>query len=230
MSLFNNFPKVTFFLFSDNPRRYIFDIFAGMKRIAVLLAATFAAVSCHPGADLSWTENELSLISSRAETMRVLTVADSADSLVLRSPSVFLTQDDIRSKEYALLASKMVATVTSPEQDGVGIAGPQVGILRRVVAVQRFDKDGKPFEVYPNICIRALYGETEEGPEGCLSVPGLRGLVPRYRDIEISYTSPATALDTTERVTGFTAVIFQHEIDHLVGTIYTDRATSVSAK
>lgn len=201
-----------------------------MKKLVTFLAVFFAAFSCHPGAELSWTESETALIGERLDTMRVLTVADPSDSLVLRSPSVFLTQDDIRSKEFARLASKMVATVTSPEHDGVGIAGPQVGILRRVVAVQRFDKEDKPFEVYPNVCILALNGETEEGPEGCLSVPGLRGSVPRYRDIEISYTSPRTALDTVERITGFTAVIFQHEIDHLVGTIYTDRATSVSPR
>lgn len=203
---------------------------AYLRRFAVILAAFAASLSCHPGAELSWTEAESALIGEKDAVMRVLTVADPDDSLVLRSPSTFLTRDDILSKEFSRLAGKMVATVTSPEQDGVGIAGPQVGILRRVVAVQRFDKEGEPFEVYPNVCIRALYGETEDGPEGCLSVPGLRGMVPRYRDIEISYTSPRTALDTVERVTGYTAVIFQHEIDHLVGTIYTDRAVSVSER
>ena len=60
---------------------------------------------------------------------------------------------ELKSNEYQSLADKMVATVTSPEEDGVGIAGPQVGISRRIVAVQRFDKAGEPFEVYPNIRI-----------------------------------------------------------------------------
>jgi len=201
-----------------------------MKRLSVFLSVLFVAFACHPGAELSWTEAEKALIGERLDTMRVLTVAVPSDSLVLRSPSIFLTRDDILSKEFTRLSERMLATVTSPEHDGVGIAGPQVGILRRVVAVQRFDKEGKPFEVYPNVCITALNGEMQEGPEGCLSVPGLRGSVPRYRDIEISYTSPRTAVDTLERITGFTAVIFQHEIDHLVGTIYTDRAVSVSQR
>lgn len=128
----------------------------------------------------------------------------------------------IASPEYRRLEEKMIATVTSPEQDGVGIAGPQVGISRRIVAVQRFDKETEPFEVYPNIRIIERRGEKQDGNEGCLSVPGMKGTVPRYQDISISYTSTRTFKDTTENVKGFTAVIFQHETDHLDGIIYTD--------
>ena len=58
-------------------------------------------------------------------------------------------------------------------------------------------------------------------------MPDLRGDVRRYRDIDIKYTSKATLCDTTETITGFTAVIFQHEVDHLVGIIYTDKADSL---
>ncbi|MBR0174629.1 MAG: peptide deformylase, partial [Bacteroidales bacterium] len=74
------------------------------------------------------------------------------------------------------------------------------------------------------------------GPEGCLSVPGRRGNVLRYRDIDIQYTLPAGSpasggpsptrpapRDTTERIQGFTAVIFQHECDHLDGVLYIDK-------
>ena len=128
----------------------------------------------------------------------------------------------------------MLATVQDPSEDGVGIAGPQVGISRRIVAVQRFDKPGEPFEVYPNIRIVGFSGDTEPGPEGCLSVPGLRGDVMRYRDIDITYTligasadgqsnAALAPRDTTERVQGFTAVIFQHECDHLDGVLYIDK-------
>ena len=104
----------------------------------------------------------------------------------------------------------------------MGIAGPQVGLLRRVVAVQRFDKEGEPFEVYPNIRVSDKRGPGELGGEGCLSVPGRRGEVLRSRDIDITYTSLYSYKDTTERVQGFTAVIFQHECDHLDGILYTD--------
>lgn len=133
------------------------------------------------------------------------------------------TPSQLQSWEFKVLAGKMVSTVTSPEQDGVGIAGPQVGVSRRVVAVQRFDKEGEPFEVYPNIRIVARRGEKVPGPEGCLSVPGKRGDVCRYRDIDIVYSlADGTARDTLETVKGFTAVIFQHECDHLDGVLYTD--------
>ena len=66
------------------------------------------------------------------------------------------------------------------------------------------------------------------GPEGCLSVPGRRGDVSRYREIDIAYSLPvsrahaAAVRDTVETISGFTAVIFQHECDHLDGILYTD--------
>ena len=180
---------------------------------------TAALTACSGG----WTRSEKELISADGDVMHVYTVDVPAEEAVLRTVCGDFTPDMIASPMYAALAGKMLATVTSPEQDGVGIAGPQVGISRRVVAVLRYDKEGEPFEVYPNIRITAFNGELVPGPEGCLSVPGKRGDVPRYQDIEISYISPATLRDTTERITGYTAVIFQHECDHLDGVIYTDK-------
>ena len=177
-----------------------------------------------------WTERETSIICTPDSTLRVLTLDSREDSLLLRQTCVDLPEEAIRSEEYGMLASKMIATVTDPSQDGVGIAGPQVGILRRIVAVQRFDKEGEPFEVYPNIRITVLRGEKEPGREGCLSVP--EGFVPgseeghaevmRYRDIDITYYSLRSGRDTTETVRGFTAVIFQHECDHLDGKLFID--------
>ena len=174
-------------------------------------------------AGIGWTPAERETISGQGSVMRVLTIDYKADSLVLRTPCADLSVEEIRDPLYEELASKMLSTVTDPSQDGVGIAAPQVGICRRIAAVQRFDKEGEPFEVYPNIRVTATRGETQPGPEGCLSIPGRRGNVLRYRDIDISYTSVATGRDTTERVQGFTAVIFQHETDHLDGVLYIDK-------
>ena len=170
-----------------------------------------------------WSDSESRLIMEGDGLMRVLTVDDPADSLILREPSAMMSVEDLKAPEYEALARRMVITVTDPSQDGVGIAGPQVSVLRRVVAVQRLDKEGEPFEVYPNIRIVAFRGEPVSGPEGCLSVPGRRGKVLRWRDIDIEYTSPKTLQDTLETVQGFTAVIFQHECDHLDGVLYTDK-------
>ena len=175
-----------------------------------------------PGSKSTWSPEERAVIKGEG-VMRVLTIDDQKDSVFLRTPCKDLTVREIRSQEYASLAERMLVTVTSPEQDGVGIAAPQVGIGRRVVAVQRFDKPGEPFEVYPNIRVTARRGEPEPGPEGCLSIPGRRGDVLRWQDIDIAYTSPATLRDTSETVKGYTAVIFQHETDHLDGVLYIDK-------
>ncbi len=190
------------------------------QRNILAAALMMAAVACHNVGN--WSKSEKDLICGEGETMRVLTVYDKEDSLVLRTKCAGISAEELSSDEYKILADKMVATVTSPEEDGVGIAGPQVGISRRVVAVQRFDKDGEPFEVYPNIRIAGHRGEKQLGPEGCLSIPGKRGNVERYQDIDIAYTSVKTLRDTTESIKGFTAVIFQHECDHLDGILYTD--------
>ena len=215
--------------------------------VAAILASCFMLGSVLSGGCSSrsgWTASEIETISSvipgtdslGTSILRVLTIEDTDDSLVLRTTCADFTPTMLQSPEFEALSSLMLATVQDPSEDGVGIAGPQVGISRRIVAVQRFDKPGEPFEVYPNIRIVDTRGEQAPGPEGCLSVPGRRGDVMRYRDIEISYTlvvpsasadgqsgTTSALRDTTERVQGFTAVIFQHECDHLDGILYIDK-------
>jgi peptide deformylase len=159
--------------------------------------------------------------------MYVEVVGIEADSLILRAHNEEFTLDDLKSKAFRTLAAKMLRTVTDPSQDGVGIAAPQVGINRRVIAVQRFDREGEPFGIFPNARLDSLWGDITHDPEGCLSIPGKRGLVPRYTNIRVSYTDPETLEKVTEEVEGFTAIIFQHEIDHLEGVLYTDKADSV---
>ena len=110
----------------------------------------------------------------------------------------------------------------SVRDDGIGIAAPQVGILRRMIAVQRFDKPGEPFEFYLNPEIVESSAETAPGREGCLSIPGLAGTVVRAQRIVLRYRDERFA-EKTETIDGFTAVIFQHETDHLDGILYTDR-------
>lgn len=207
-----------------------------MKIPAIIPAGASLALafSCSSRLPASWTDGEKAIINGRSPA-RVLTVEDSLDLKILRNSSIALEDADLMSDEYAGLAALLVATVTDPSQDGVGIAAPQIGISRRVVAVQRFDKEGEPFEVYPNIRIVATRGEKEPGPEGCLSVPGYRGTVERWQEIDIRYTATCgeegakdRLRDTTETVKGYTAVIFQHECDHLDGILYVDKAITLS--
>jgi len=116
----------------------------------------------------------------------------------------------------------MLATVNDPGNPGVGIAAPQVGISKQLIAVQRFDKDGEPFEFYVNPVIEKYSPTQKWGWEGCLSVPGKRDTVLRSTQVIISYRDPVSWDMQCDTVDGFTAVIFQHETDHLNGKLYID--------
>ena len=203
------------------------NLVSGLVYLALILISTYFALSLQREKPKDFRRAERRLIVRSDSVMRVLNIFDPADTAVLRAQSTDLSDRSLRSKDFKMLSAKMLRTVTDPSQDGVGIAAPQVGINRRIVAVQRFDKSGEPFEVYPNIRIDTMMGPQVCGPEGCLSVPGRRGVVPRYREIVISWKDPATLQVVRDTVRGFTAVIFQHECDHLDGILYTDRADSV---
>lgn len=218
-----------------------------MKVLAILalglvLSAQAALTGCNQHAQDTgdFTAEELELIASADSIMRVLTIADRSDSLILRDTSRTFSAKALMSEDYERLCSLMVATVTHPSQDGVGIAGPQVGLNRRVVAVQRFDKEGEPFEVYPNIRIIWTSDSLANGPEGCLSVPDRREEVARSTEVIIEYADFAALKEAAgpnatiqiadcdipmvrDTIRGFTAVIFQHETDHLDGILYIDR-------
>ena len=173
------------------------------------------------------TRAEKALISGSDSLMRVLTVADSADLAVLRAESVDFSAADLASPEFEALVAKMKYTVQDPSQDGVGIAAPQVGLNRRLIVVCRLDLPGDPFEAYANVQIDSLWGEDLVGREGCLSVPGLRGNVSRKEFASVCYTDPASLERRCEIVSGYVARIFQHEVDHLAGILYTDRTGEV---
>ena len=170
---------------------------------------------------------ERTVITMSDSVMYVHVMSDFQDSMLLKAPCRDLSDEELQSDLYEMLVRKMVSTVRSPQQGGVGLAAPQVGIRRRIVVIQRLDKRGSPFEVYPNIRILEHLGDTVRGTEGCLSIPGKRGTVPRSEGVVVQWTDPQTLKAVTDTVYGFTAVIFQHEADHLDGILYTDRAESV---
>ena len=189
-----------------------------------------AALACGRSKTGGFSSGELELLNGTDSIMRVLTIQDSIDLAVLRAVSCDFSAKELMSEQFSKLGRRMVATVTHPSQDGVGIAGPQVGLNRRIVAVQRFDKTEEPFEVYANVRIVWLSDSLAYGPEGCLSVPDRRGNVLRSQQIVIEYADLASLSHSCDdipmardTVSGFTAVIFQHEIDHLEGVLYIDR-------
>ena len=114
---------------------------------------------------------------------------------------------------------------TMAHLNGAGLAAPQIGVLLRVVifGVQsnpRYpDVEEVPDTVLINPQLTPLTDELEEGWEGCLSVPGMRGVVPRYR--RLRYTGFDEAGRRFEReAEGFHARVVQHECDHLDGVLY----------
>ena len=114
---------------------------------------------------------------------------------------------------------------TMEANDGAGLAAPQIGVNRRVV-VLRVDANPRYPEVEPvpptvliNPVIEPLSDEMEDGWEGCLSLPGLRGQVPRYTHIRYrGFNEQGKPL--VQEVSGFHARVAQHECDHLDGVLY----------
>jgi peptide deformylase len=114
---------------------------------------------------------------------------------------------------------------TMEAQDGAGLAAPQIGTGLQVVVFglrrnPRYpDAEEVPYTVLINPVLTPVQSDLEEGWEGCLSVPGMRGLVPRYVEIRYQGFDPQGApIDRT--VSGFHARVVQHEVDHLHGILY----------
>ncbi len=169
----------------------------------------------------SLQEREI-IYRGEGDIMQVMSIANREDSLLLRRVSEPMDEKMVGSEELATLCRRMLATVNDPANEGVGIAAPQVGLLRRMVAVQRFDKAGEPFEFFLNPEIIAMLGENKLGGEGCLSVPNRYGQVMRSHHIVLRYRD-VDFVEHTDTIEGFTAVIFQHEVDHLDGVLYIDK-------
>jgi peptide deformylase len=146
------------------------------------------------------------------------------DDAVLRMMAARI--EDVKSLELAEIIAQMLSLLA--DSRGVGLAAPQIGYSVCVVIVA-----SKPTSRYPNAPLmnpvvminptfQPLSDEQEKDWEGCLSIPGVRALVPRYRAIEVKYTDVNNALITLQ-LTDFVARIFQHEYDHLQGMVYLDR-------
>lgn len=114
---------------------------------------------------------------------------------------------------------------TMQSKNGAGIAAPQIGVSLQVVifgvgANPRYpDAEQVPYTVLVNPELEPVGEEMQEGWEGCLSVPGMRGVVPRYTQLRYrGFDQFGGAIDRT--VTGFHARVVQHETDHLLGILY----------
>ena len=117
---------------------------------------------------------------------------------------------------------------TMNARKGAGIAAPQIGVSLQVVifgveSSPRYpDAEAVPYTVLVNPVIEPLGEDMEDGWEGCLSVPGMRGLVPRYKQVRYrGFDQFGTPIDRS--VDGFHSRVVQHEVDHLAGILYPQR-------
>ena len=145
---------------------------------------------------------------------------------VLRAVAEPVPEEFFASARLVDLGRDMVRTMI--EEEGVGLAAPQVSESLRLFTywVPGTDSDA---EIAPRLLanpeIRPVGDEVEDGWEGCLSIPGLRGLVPRFRRIKVrGRTLDGEAVSLT--ADGFHARVIQHEYDHLDGVVFLDRMES----
>jgi peptide deformylase len=156
------------------------------------------------------------------------------DVLRMGDPRLLQRSEEVRAfgtPELEALLADMRDTMKA--QNGAGLAAPQIGVGARVVifGVERNprypDAEPVPYTELVNPVITPLTDALEDGWEGCLSVPGLRGVVPRWTRIRYTgFDAQGNRIDRT--VDGFHARVVQHETDHLDGILYPMRVRDFS--
>ena len=146
---------------------------------------------------------------------------------LLRQASLPLASEEITSAQTEQLLVDMLETMRT--NDGIGIAAPQIGVLKRVALIG-IEEDNPRYQNAPpyrlitviNPVIQVIGQSRQSFQESCLSVPGLSGKVERPAHIRVDYRDE-TGKEQTIEAQGLPATVFQHEIDHLDGILYVDR-------
>ena len=144
----------------------------------------------------------------------------------LRARAREVTERELGSAELRRICDDLVETMRAA--NGAGLAAPQIDIPLRIFAVEVCDNPRYPYKprlglrVLVNPTVRPLGDATFQNYEGCLSIPDLRGLLPRASEVEVTYLDPG-GNEHTERFGGLSAGTMQHELDHLDGILFPDR-------
>lgn len=161
--------------------------------------------------------------------MAVLEVIKMGNPL-LRETSEIVDVKKIASKDFQQFIDDLIDTMQA--KNGAGIAAPQVGALIRLFAMEMKDnprypeKETFPLSIVINPEIEFLSEEKTASWEGCLSIPGIRGMLKRYKHIKINGLDRNGHRFETE-LNGFAAIVAQHELDHLNGILLIDRMDSM---
>ncbi len=160
--------------------------------------------------------------SCMPKTLKITELGDP----ILRRKAKVVSNAKLRSKTFQSLIDNMVRTCDV--KDGVGIAAPQVSHGDQMFIL--WSRSGKRYKNVPKLGPIAIINpkilsrskKIIKDWEGCLSIPGIRGLVPRPDRVDVSFTT-REGERIKAKVTGFVARIFQHEYDHLNGIVFLDR-------
>lgn len=186
-----------------------------MKKISILFILFIGFINAQ-----KLTPNEISLIN-QGDINSALPIYQTTDAHQHTTLLNLSTEINPKDPHTATLVKRMKESLLSTD-GGVGIAAPQVGINRKIIWVQRFDKAGEPLEYFINPVITWRSELQNLGPEGDLSIPEFRDKFYRSKVIRLEYVD-LKGQKFSEMVEGFTAVIFQHEIDHLFGILISDK-------
>lgn len=152
---------------------------------------------------------------------------------ILRQAAKRLSNEEIVSDRTAQLIDDMWQMMH--QSDGIGLAAPQIGISKQIAVIQLPDTSPRypdapksPAYVLFNPTVSVLDPTLQTFTEGCLSLPGLHGLVSRPRKVRIDYQDQQ-AKKCSLQVEDFLATVFQHELDHLIGKLYIDRMKDLSS-
>ncbi len=190
-----------------------------MRKFYFLLLLTIGLFSCGNQHQFTKQQKKALTNADSNKPMRVFLITNKQDSILLRKKSSYINP---KNKFTKVLANRLFATVRDSLSMGVGIAAPQIGVLKNIICVQRFDKKKFPFEFYLNPIIINCSDKKLPFPEGCLSIPNTKGITKnRAFTITIEYDT-LDGEHKKENISDFTSVIFQHEIDHLNGILFID--------
>ncbi|MDH4128413.1 MAG: peptide deformylase [Spirochaetota bacterium] len=151
---------------------------------------------------------------------------------VLRTVTNNVENNEIKSNEIQCLIDNMIETMH--EYEGLGIAAPQVHVSKRIVVIESFktnrypDAPEIPQIVMINPEIEYLTDDLIESWEGCLSIPNLRGKVPRCQKVKVTFLN-RLAEKTTIEAQDFFSIVIQHETDHLDGLVFLDRMQTLTS-
>ena len=151
---------------------------------------------------------------------------------ILRNVAEDFSREEILSQETKILLEDMWDSLAAA--GGIGLAAPQIGVSKQLAIIKLSEvsdrypdmEDSEAFVVFnPKL---SVVDDNEQGFwEGCLSVPGLRGFVERPRSVRIDFLDESANSRSLE-VENFLATVFQHELDHLEGTLYLDRMKDIT--